>query len=453
VKRHILITIAALLLVRAWGQDTHTMPAPAISPGIAYTEVLVPPMPVSGLQMPLTFSSETLRSNFVMGRFQLGSAYDDNALTTPSQHIGDASYMILPSITIGQTRELWNWDFGYSSGFMINQRAVGRNQAAHDLHMVFAYRLSPHVTAQIRENFEKTNSLFSGILGGASTPAPGPLQQSNTSAIVPLADRTGNTTGLDLTYQFSANSLLGASGNFYFVNYDVPPASAPPTSALIDSRAWGENAFYAHRFSNRHWIGVTDSFQRLLFDPGYRTDVNRTMLFYSISTGPSFTFSIWVGPEQSTSVIPKFQVGNSATDSEIRWRVAGGSDLTWQGRRTSFRLAYIRQTSDGGGLAGAVILQQVNGEMRQHLAARWTASLGLGYAKNQPLNAVNGQTPYHTLLGNAGLDWSLTDNLALGLHYGRDQLTFEPLASNRILANSNRVFFSISYSFSRPLGR
>jgi hypothetical protein len=453
VKRHFLITIAALLLVRAWGQDTHTMPAPAISPEIAYTEILVPPMPVSGLRMPLTFSSETPRSNFVMGSLQVGSAYDDNALTTPSHHIGDVSYMILPSIRIGQTRELWNWDFDYSPGFTINQRIVERNQAAHDLHMLFAYRVSPHVTAQIRESFEKTNSLFSGFLGGASTPVPGPLQQSNTSVIVPLANRTGNNSGLDLTYQFSANSLLGASGNFYFVNYDVPPGSAPTTSGLIDSRAWGGNAFYAHRFSNRHWIGVTESFQRLLFDPGYRTDVNRTMLFYSVSTGPSLTFSVWVGPEQSRSVIPKFQVVNSATGSEVHWRVAGGCDLTWQGRRTSFGLGYIRQTSDGGGLAGAVVLQQVNGEMRQRLAARWTASLGLGYAKNQPLNAVNGQTPYHTFLGNVGLDWSLTDNVALGLHYGHDQLTYEPLASSRILANSNRAFFSVSYSFSRPVGR
>jgi hypothetical protein len=83
---------------------------------------------------------------------------------------------------------------------------------------------------------------------------------------------------------------------------------------------------------------------------------------------------------------------------------------------------------------------------------RWTASASVGYGKNKPLSADSGFAPYHSWLADAGLNCRLTDKLALGLQYGRDQLTYEFPASSQ-LSNRNRAWFWISYSFSRPLGR
>lgn len=440
---------AVLLGTLSWAQGEHSVPLAAVGPELAYTEVLTPPMPVSGLQMPLTFSSETPRRNFVMGSAQLGSAYDDNVLATPSGHISDVSYLILPSVVIGQTRERWNWDFSYSPGFTINQRVAERNQAAHNLYLLFDYRLTPHVTAQIREGFEKSNTLFSGLLGSAPAGGPGPLQQPNTSVITPFADRTANNSGLDLTYQFSASSLVGASGNFYFVNYATPANSTVPSYALIDSHAWGGNAFYAHRFSNGQWAGVTHNFQRLLFDTGPRTDVNRTLLFYSLPVGSLATLSIWAGPEYSTSMVSSLTTPASSMISQAHWDVAGGAELSWEAKKTSFRLGYTRQTTDGGGLSQAVNLQEVNGEVQQRLTTRWTGSVSLGYGKNKPLTGVSGTASYRTWTGNAGFNYSFTDNLDLGLRYGRDQLQY----GNTSSSNRNRAWVTISYSFARPLGR
>lgn len=458
-KRHILyVPISALLLVAfSWAQeDLHTVPVPAIiGPEMPYTEVLTPPMPVSGVQMPLTFSSENPRSNFVMGTLQFGASYDDNMFTTPSNHISDESYSILPSLDLGQTRERWTWDFGYRAGFTFNQHVTEANQEVHDLRLLFAYRLSPHVTAQIHENFEKTNGLISGFVGSASVSGPGPLQQSNESVVTPWTDQTRNNTGLDLTYQFSASSLVGASGSYYFVNYDSATSSPVSTSGLVDTRSWGGNGFCARRFSNRHWAGVTYNFQRLLFDPGNRSDVNRVLMFYSISTGSHVTFSIWAGPEKVTTfIVTAVAPVSGAASTPERWDVAGGADLSWQGRRTTFRFGYTRQTSDGGGLAQAVNLQQFNGELKERLAKRWTANLDLGYAKNDPLNAATyGSVPYRSWIGNAGVDCSLTDHLSFGLRYGRDQLRYEYSISPTQSSYRNRAWFSIAYSFTRPLGR
>jgi hypothetical protein len=452
---YIVSFLLALGTMLSWGQTDDTAPAPAFGPELPYTEVLIPPLPVNSVRMPLTFSSENPRSNFVMGNVQLSSAYDDNVLATPNGHIGDVSYLMLPSLAVGQTRERWNWDLSYSPGFTINQRVTERNQVAHNLHLLLGYRLSPHVTVQLQENFEKSNSLFSGMLGVTPTSGPGPLQQPNQSAITPLVERTGNTTGLDLSYQFSASGLVGANGNFYLANYESPAGSGNLTYGLIDSRSWGGNAYYAHRFSNRHWTGLTYGFQRFLFDPGYRTDVNRVFWFYSLPLGARMTFSLWAGPEYTTNYLGS-TLGPSAPgmgNSPAFWGGAAGAAWMWQGARTSFRTGYTRQTSDGGGLAQAVRLEQVDGEIRERLGARWTASLQLAYASNTPLNAIQGVAPFRSLLGDAGLEYRFTNNLRCDLHYGRDQLTYQFPAVPEVLSNRNRAWFSISYSFSRPLGR
>ena len=303
----------------------------------------------------------------------------------------------------------------------------------------------------MRENFEKTNSLFSGLLAGPTpTAGPGPLQQPNTTVVTPFANRTGNTTSLDLTYQFSRSSLLGASGNFYFVNYAVPPAYQDLTYHLIDTQSWGGNAFYAHQFSNRDWAGVTYDYQRMLFSPGYPTDVNRLLLFYSIAAGSRFVLSIWAGPEYATSLVPTATTpASDATTWQSRWDVAGGAELSWQGNRTSFRVGYTRKTTDGGGLAEAVNLQEVHGEIAQRLTPRWTGNITSSYGKNSPLN--NSGLYYRSFLARVGLDCKLTANLALGLNYKRDQLDFQYSGSPPSYRNQGWV--SITYSFSRPVGR
>lgn len=449
-KQHILVTISVSVLAAvSWSQKLDLAPTPAFGDELPYTEILTPPMPVSGLQMPLMFSSETSRSNFVMGGVQLGTGYDDNILATPGAHISDISYLISPTIVIGQTRARWSWDFGYSPGFTINQRVTERNQATHSLYLLFDYRLTPHITAQIRESFEKSNTLFSGLLGSTPVAEPGPLQQPNTSVVTPFANRTANNTGLDLTYQFSASSLVGASGNFYIVNYDAPSNSAVSSYGLIDSHSWGGNAFYAHRFSNGQWAGVTHNFQRLLFDVGPRTDVNRTLFFYSLPVGSRANLSLWAGPEYSTTPVSNLLIPTSSMASQAHWNVAGGADLSWEGKKTSFRLGYIRETTDGGGLSQTVNLQQVNGEFRERLSSRWTANLGLGYGKNKPLTAVGGTAPYRSWIGSAGLAYSVTSDIDLGVRYGRDQVQY----GDNSPSNRNRGWIFISYSFSRPLGR
>jgi hypothetical protein len=299
-----------------------------------------------------------------------------------------------------------------------------------------------------------TNNLFSGLFG--STPGPGPLQQSNSSVITPLADSTNNNTGLGLTYQFSASSLVGVSGNYYFVNYGSV-AGAPGITGFIDSRSASAASFYAHRFSNRHWIGATYNFEQLMFDPGGRTTIHRALAFYSLVLGTHMTLSLWAGPQYSTTFISNVLVAQPGAGSTLalpsQWSPTGGAMYSWGGTRTNLQAGYSRLISDGSGVATAVTSQQVDAEFRRRLAARWTATAGVAYGRNNPLHILSATAPLRSFQGNAGINYRFNDNLGVSVFYGRQQQRYEYRPLPSAAANQNRVWFSLSYVFARPLGR
>jgi hypothetical protein len=455
VRRH---KIFAILLVSfglpSWGQDSHSVPASPIGPELPYTEVLTPPTPANTVQLPITLASDGERSNILSGGIQVGSGYNDNALVTPSDHIGNVSTLIVPRIEIRQNRERWSLDLAYSPGITINQDLPEQNQFAHDLGFSANYRLSPHVSLQLRDNFAKTNNLFAGLFG--NTAGPGPLQQSNSSVITPLADSTSNNSGLGFTYQFSASSLVGVSGTYYFVNYDAI-AGTSGTSVFIDSGSASGAGFYAHRFSNRHWLGATYNFQQFMFNPGGRTTVHRALGFYTLALTSDMTLSLWAGPQYSTSYVSAALVGQSNGNGTVvlpsQWSPASGVVYDWQGRHSGLRAGYSRQITDGGGLAEAVTRQQIDAEIRRRLSVRWTARLGSTYTRNDPLQTLSSSVPLRSFQGDAGIEYRFTDNLGASLLYGRQQQRYEFPTLPSTIANQNRVWFSLSYIFTRPLGR
>ncbi len=440
--------VSLLLAAPSSGQNPRTVPAPALGAELPYTEVLAPPMPVSE-QMPLAFSTEIRPENLLRMGIEVGTAFDDNALLTPSDRTSDVSYIFLPSIEIGQSRPRLRWDLAYRPGFTINQHLSERNQMAQGLAFTFDYRLSPHVGVRLREGFDKTNNAFSGLVQGSQTPGSVPGQAPNFSSVTPLADRTSNLSALDLTYQFGANSVVGASGNYYFTNYSD---SANTTTSLVDSNSVGGDGFYAHRFANRHWAGVMYNFQRLQFQPGNRTNVQRAPLFYALPFGSHVMLSLWAGPEYSITPQAILATAPGTSTSRSRWGGAGGGDLTWQANRTSFRAGYLQQTTDGGGLAEAVVLKEFRAEVRRRLSTRWTLTAALARSQNDPLYFTSGVSPYQTWTGGGGFEYAYTDHWMMRLRYDREHLDAQmhpPISPT----NRNRVLVSFGYSFSRPLGR
>ena len=288
------------------------------------------------------FTSET-RSNYLRGGLMFSTAYDSDATTgTNGQPISDVSYSIFPTISLDQTRSRLHWVLNYAPGFTFYQKTSSLNQADQNLGVNLSYRLSPHVTLNVRDSFQKTSNVLNQPISDLSNPVSGGVTAPNNSIIAPIADTLTNNANVSMTYQFSANGMIGASGTFTNLHY--PNEDQVP--GLYDSSSRGGSAFYNHRLSKMHYIGATYQYQMFLAYPTVGQSETQTSTiygFYTIYLKPTFSISFFGGPQYSNTQ----QAGVPTTTG---WSPAGGASMNWQGKLTSFAASYSRSINSGGGL-------------------------------------------------------------------------------------------------------
>jgi hypothetical protein len=392
------------------------------------------------------FTSET-RSNYLRGGLMFTTAYDSDATTgTNGQPISDLSYSIFPTISLDQTRSRLHWVFNYAPGFTFYQKTSSLNQADQNLGVNLSYRLSPHVTLSVRDSFLKTSNVLNQPISDLTNPVSGGVTVPNNSVIAPLADTLTNNANVSMTYQFSANGMIGASGTFTNLHY--PNEALVP--GLYDSSSRGGSAFYIHRLSKMHYIGATYQYQMFLAYPTVgqsETQTNSIYLFYTIYLKPTFSISLFGGPQYSNTQ----QFGAPTTTG---WSPAGGASMSWQGKLTSFAASYSRFINSGGGLIGAVEYSSANGSFRRQLTRMLSMSIGGGYANNDLLNALPGfNNGGETISGNASVQRQIGEHFNLQVQYTRLHQSYSDIEAISIAPNRNRVAVNISYLFSRPLGR
>jgi hypothetical protein len=299
----------------------------------------------------------------------------------------------------------------------------------------------------LRDSLEKTSNVFSqSDLGTVS----GGTQGANQSVIAPLANILRNTGNVELTYQFAANGMVGASGTFSNLHY-LDEAQVP---GLFDSTSRAGSGFYTHRLSGKHYIGVTYQYQMLLASPSQsqsqnqnETQTHSILFFYTLYLQRTLSVAFFGGPQHSVTEqpgVPLFRM----------WSPSTGVSVSWQGPRTSLAASYSRTITDGGGLEGAVQSNGTNASIRQQLTRALSAALGANYANNSVLNAVNSASNGgHTISGNVTLDRTLGPRMNIELGYMRLHQSYNGIPAISSAPNRNRVWVSLSYHLDRPLGR
>src|ERR1700677_3311197 len=277
--------------------DKPAAPAPAASsplislPGNADSATVAPvpgedrmltPPPVSGQLYPLSASSEG-RANYLRGGITASTSYSDNVLSSTSgAPISDVSYSVSPTIALDQTTSRLHTVLSYAPGFTFYQRVTSRNEADENVLFTGQYRLSPHVTVSLGDTFQKSSDVFNQPDQGLAVAVSGSAPSANNSIVAPLADRLSNNGNAGITYQFSANAMVGASGNFSNLHY--PNQAEVP--GIYDAAARSGSAFYSYRVSQQHYLGVTYQYQELLSYPTQGTNQTQTdgiFLFYTFS--------------------------------------------------------------------------------------------------------------------------------------------------------------------------
>jgi hypothetical protein len=413
--------------------EQHIVPIPAI---------------IGGFSPTLAFSSSINRSNLLRAGINVGGSYDDNALITPTNAIGNWGYSIFPNISIQQTRSRLRWDLGYSAGLTVNQELSSRNQGSHDLNLNLLYRLSPHVNLLVADHFSLSSGVFNQ-LGANATPQGGSSGVPGATVALPLSSQLSNSTSAQIGYQFTASDAVGVSGGFYLNNYRDVPAGIQ----LFDTRSSQGAGFYTHRITERNWIGASYRFQRLTFTNGTgETLVHSILAFDTFMLPAKMSVSVFAGPEYVDVV--SGLLGSSTGTQSKKWSSAAGASFNWTGLRTSFFADFARRTNDGGGLQGATQATSVSGGVRHRLGRAWTTSATATYGVNDSLTTGPGipeSVKWTSFSGS--VERAIRESVIFLAGYSHEIQKGQDLVLPDANAHRNRVWFSISYNFTRPLGR
>jgi hypothetical protein len=407
---------------------------------------MMTPAPVSGEGYSMGFTSET-RSNYLSGGLVFSTAYQSDVTTgSNGQPISDVTYTISPTISLNQTRSRLHWVFTYSPGFTFYQKTTSLNQATQNLGVNFSYRLSPHVTLSLRDSFQQTPSVLNQPTTDLQQPVSGGVSVPNYSVIAPNSEVLTNTANATLTYQFAPNAMVGASGTFGNLYYP----NQSQVTGLSNSSSKGGSAFYTHRLSKMHYIGLTYQYQVFSANgTGVQSETHAQSIFgfYSLYFNPTMSLSFFGGPQYSSTQ----QLGMPSSQG---WSPAGGVSFGWQGKLTSFAASYSQTINDGGGLSGAVHASSANASLHRQIVRKLNGAIGASYSNNSVLSASpTFNTGGHTISGNASVQRQVGQRLNLQVQYTRVHQSYSDVAVISAIPDQNRVAVNISYQFTRPLGR
>jgi hypothetical protein len=392
------------------------------------------------------------RSNYLRAGVNVGAAYDDNPLLLSSGAVGNASVSVFPNISIEQSSSRLRWMLGYAGGLTINQRFTNQDEGSHNLNFDSDFRLSPHVTLRVAENFALTTGFFDAGNNSELTAAAAPgAGAPNSTLIAPLAtDRTTLTT-VEASYHFALNDLLGASGSFYDLHFTNPSEGSSLTE-LTDSQTASGSAFWLHRIFGADWGGASYRFDRLTFTGGGETLVHSFLAVDTVKVSTHLTLTAFAGPQYIDNQWLAAAGGTALVQTE-NWSTAGGIDGGWQNLHTGVFAGYSRTVSDGGGILGAVLLEDVHASFRRELVPGWRVSLSADHGSNQALIAsegsINSTAAGITLERNVGKSVGFRAGYS---HVFQEQSFPSSAISPSFNASQNRFFVTLSYQWAKPLG-
>jgi hypothetical protein len=448
--RHICSIIALFVAVPLWSQESvnataSTSPDAAASTSPDEYRMMTPP-PVSGVAYPAETAAES-RSNYVEGGLTFNTTYTDNLLGGgSSKPISDIAYSVWPTIAFDQATPRLHTLLTYSPGFTIYQHTSADNQANQNVGIDFRYRLSQHVTLSLQDSLHKLSNVFNQPDLLAATPVSGSAQSPAITVVAPLADQLSNTGNVELTYQFSRDSMAGASGTFMYLHY----LDSSQAQGLNDASSRGGSAFYSHRLAQKHYVGASCQYDQILSYPSVvqsQTQTQTVFLFYTVYLKPRLSLSFSGGPEHWNIAEP--------LPSLTGWSPAATASFGWQARHTALSGSYSRMVASGGGLGGAYHTNNAAGSIRQQLTRNWNVGGVIGYSIYKTLDPSqllfsNGG---HTIAGSASVERKFGEHFQADLGYTRLHQSYNDIPAVSVFPNVNREWVSISYQFAKALGR
>jgi hypothetical protein len=359
--------------------------------------------------------------------------------------ISTMGYSINPSLELDKVTPRLHQIWTYGATFTLYQDAIARNAADQHASLDLHYLVSPHMAISGRDTFQKGSNLFNQpSLGGAVS---GSASSSAANYFAPYLDRLSNQANAGLSYQFSAYSMIGASGTTTLLHFPNQAQS----SGLADSNSFGGSAFYNNRLSSTQYIGATFQYSKEVNSAGSThttTHVNSVNCFYTIYLFQALSLSITGGPQH-------YSVVQAPLPPSAAWTPTVTGSIAWQGNQTNFAASYSKSVAGGGGLFGAFNTTMASASARWQFARTWTVQSAVNYNLRKSVTPLFffSESGGRSISGTATLEHPLSEHLRASLSYQRLHQSYGGLAAIIGNPDSDRESISISYQFTRPLGR
>jgi hypothetical protein len=372
----------------------------------------------NGEKAGLNYAGTTSPSNSLQLGLNIGSSYDDNVLGNNQQRIGDAEFLIGPSLSLRREGSRLSLGLSYQPHFRIYRNDSELNTLDQNLGLDASYRMSSHFSLRGRTNAIYTNGIFQPGQNQEFLPGLGSPTSLNQTLYTPTERQLGLSSRIDANYQASLHDSIGLYVGESTLNFQQQVSSTGNLQNMQESDAGLQ---YQHRLSLHTTLGGNYQFQDISFGPDSRTLVHSFFFSYAQQFSPSVTMTIFGGPQHSHSngIIP-FVIGPLTFRVPIvlaGWNWAMGGTLTKRLDRTAFLLTAQHQVSNGGGLLGAVISTSVGGSVRRQLPGHWDAVWSGNYANNSSLGSGAPAGSYSSVTAGFGLERSLSDRVSLRLGY------------------------------------
>jgi hypothetical protein len=417
--------------------------ASAIGGGIDLSDQdMMTPPPISGASYPSIGLSED-RSNFVALGLNFTTAYVDNVLAGElSKPVSAEMYSILPDFKIAQLLPRHHRTLSYGAGFAFYDPTSTLNQVEQHGEATYDYRWTPRVAVTVRDSFLQSSNAFSGT----STVNTGISGVAGSEYVVtPFASRITNNGSGSITYQYGLNGMIGASGGGDVLDYPHPSEAV----GLSNSVTGSASGFYSRRFSRGQYLGLLYSFRHYTTSPVDSTTVTHTYsTFYTFYLRRNVSFSVDAGAED-------YETSGTGLTTTKNWTPNVTASMGWQSLHSSFVLRFSRNVSGGGGLIGSYVATSGGASYNQQLTRFWNADASGAYLQNsnQPELGLAVSQGGHSITAAAGLQRRLRERFSIRLGYDYIHARYDGISALANDPNSNRVYCTLAYHFTRPIGR
>jgi hypothetical protein len=340
--------------------------------------------PVTGLEAPSLGTQQLEHSYWVPG-----VQYASTIQSLPPGQSGPSSWYadhyLAANLSLFQDWSRNQLAMNYSGGAFLTGSGQQNNGTFQVLSIADSINWQ-RLQIQLFENFSYLPESAFGFMGGSGvsipgvggslgggTPGLGSSVTPNQSIYSANGPRESDTSGTQLTYQFSPRGSVTVAGSYNLLHFteaenvdsDMVVASIGYNYQLTRTDSFG--VFY--RFSGFHYSGDPQAFGANSINAAYNKKLTQRV-----------ALGLFGGPQITNYRQP---IG---TQSRLV-NASAGASLAYQWGRNSISLTYFYGLTNGGGVLVGTLTNEVTLGYSRQLTREWAGNFSFGYAHNNALGS------------------------------------------------------------------